>query len=208
MGFSIDIDTGGTFTDGFVRGNGKIELVKVPTTPHDLTLCFTECIEEAAKRLGYQSASQMLPQTDTIRLSTTIGTNTLINGSGPKLGLITTRGPGENAYTPAGAANSAVNFLVPGDMILCIDEEIGADGISVVPPDSTQVLSGVKTLLERGARRIVISLSRSPLNPAHEKACRDIVLANIRHIIWAPCPCCCLPRSAARWTTGSVPMPP
>jgi N-methylhydantoinase A len=178
MGFSIDIDTGGTFTDGFVRGNGKIELVKVPTTPHDLTLCFTECIEEAAKRLGYQSASQMLPQTDTIRLSTTIGTNTLINGSGPKLGLITTRGPGENAYTPAGAANSAVNFLVPGDMILCIDEEIGADGISVVPPDSTQVLSGVKTLLERGARRIVISLSRSPLNPAHEKACRDIVLAN------------------------------
>ena len=91
MGYSIDIDTGGTFTDGFVRGNGKIELVKVPTTPHDLTLCFMECIAEAAKKLGYESASQMLPQTDTVRLSTTIGTNALINASGPKLGLIATR---------------------------------------------------------------------------------------------------------------------
>jgi N-methylhydantoinase A len=178
MGYSIDIDTGGTFTDGFVRGNGKIELVKVPTTPHDLTICFTECIEEAARKLGYQSASQLLPQTDTVRLSTTIGTNALINASGPKLGLITTRGPGENAYTPPGATTSAVNFLVPGDMILCIDEEMGADGISVTPPDRAQVLSGVKTLLERGARRIVVSLRRSPLNPAHERACRDIVLAN------------------------------
>ena len=104
MGYSIDIDTGGTFTDGFVRGNGKIELVKVPTTPHDLTLCFIECIEEAAKKLGYQSAIEMLPHTDTVRLSTTIGTNALINASGPKLGLITTHGPGENAYAPAGAA--------------------------------------------------------------------------------------------------------
>ncbi len=178
MGYSIDIDTGGTFTDGFVRGNGKIETVKVPTTPHDLTLCFIECIEEAAKKLGYESARQLLPQTDTVRLSTTIGTNALINASGPKLGLITTRGPGENAYTPPDAANSAVNFLVPGDMILCIDEEMGTDGTSITAPDSAQLLSGVKALLERGARRIVISLSRSPINPAHEKACRDIVLAN------------------------------
>ena len=178
MGYSIDIDTGGTFTDGFVRGKGRIELVKVPTTPHDLTLCFMECIEEAAKRLGYESASQILPQTDTVRLSTTIGTNALINASGPKLGLIATRGLGENAYAPTGATNPAVDFLVPSDMILCINEKMGDDGAPIAAPDSAEVLSGVKLLLERGARRIVVSLSRSPLNPAHEKACRDFVLAN------------------------------
>ena len=63
-------------------------------------------------------------------------------------------------------------------MILCIDEEMSDDGVSIRPPDSAEVLTGVKLLLERGARRIVVSLSRSPLNPAHEKACRDIVLAN------------------------------
>jgi N-methylhydantoinase A/acetophenone carboxylase len=49
MEYYMDIDTGGTFTDGFVRGNGRTELIKVDTTPHDFTICFMECIEEAAK---------------------------------------------------------------------------------------------------------------------------------------------------------------
>lgn len=178
MGYSIDIDTGGTFTDGFVRGNGKIELVKVPTTPHDLTLCFMECIQEAARKLGYESASRLLPHTDTVRLSTTIGTNALINNSGPKLGLLVTRGVGENAYAPPGKVNPAVGFLVPQDMVIGIDEEMNGNGVPVKPPVDTEVLTAVKDLLERGARRIVVSLARSPLNPAHEKICREIVLAN------------------------------
>ncbi len=178
MGYSIDIDTGGTFTDGFVHGNGKIELVKVPTTPHDLTLCFMECIQEAAKKLGYESASRLLPHTDTVRLSTTIGTNALINKSGPKLGLLVTGGIGINAYAPPEATNPAVDFLVPKDMVVGIAEEMDEHGVPVKPPSSTEVLAAVKDLLERGARRIVVSLARSPLNPAHEKLVREIVLAN------------------------------
>jgi len=177
MGFSIDIDTGGTFTDGFVRGNGRIELVKVPTTPHDLTLCFMECIEEAARKLGYGSASQLLPETDTVRLSTTIGTNALINRSGPKLGLLVTKGAGENAYA-GGATSEAVDFLVPHDMIIGIDEEIAPSGASVREPQAAETLAAVKTLLEKGARRIVVSLARAPLNPAHERKVREYVLGD------------------------------
>ncbi len=178
MGYSIDIDTGGTFTDGFIHGNGKIELVKVPTTPHDLTLCFMECVEEAARKLGYESASRLLPNTDTVRLSTTIGTNALINKSGPKLGLLVTRDAGENAYAPPGQTNPAVNYLVPQDMITGIVEEVDGNGVPVKPPAAAEVLAAIKDLLERGARRIVVSLARSPLNPVHEKMVREIVLAN------------------------------
>lgn len=178
MEFSIDIDTGGTFTDGFVRGDGRIELVKVETTPHDRTLCFIECIEEAARKFGFESASQLLTQTNTLRLSTTIGTNALIQASGPKLGLLVTRGVGENAYAPSGVANPAIDFLIPGDMIIGIDEEVSEAGDSVRVPDDNQVLTAVKTLLERGAHRIVVSLARAPLNPAHEKKCREIILAD------------------------------
>lgn len=176
MEFNMDIDTGGTFTDGFVRGNGRTELIKVDTTPHDLTVCFMECIEEAARRFDYESVSQMLVQMKTLRLSTTIGTNTLIQGNGPKLGLLVTRGPGENAYAPAGSGNPSVNFLIPEDMIIGIDEEISESGDPVNAPERNQVLSSVKGLLERGARRIVVSLARSPLNPAHERRCREIIL--------------------------------
>jgi len=178
MEFTMDIDTGGTFTEGFVRGDGRIELIKVDTTHHDLTVCFMECIEEAAKKFGLQSASQLLTQMNTLRLSTTIGTNTLIKSSGPKLGLLATRGPGENAYAPVGNTNPAVDFIVPRDMIIGIDEELSESGVSIRAPLQSQVLAGVKTLLERGARKIVVSLRRAALNPAHERMCQEMVVAD------------------------------
>lgn len=178
MEFNMDIDTGGTFTDGFVRGDGRIELVKVDTTPHDFSLCFLNCIEEAARRFGLQSASQMLAQMKTLRLSTTIGTNSLIQSSGPKLGLLVTGGQGENGYAPKNAPNPAIGFLVPEDMIIGIDEEMSESGVPVKSPQSSQVLAAVRILLEKGARRIVVSLAHSPLNSAHEKLCREIVLAD------------------------------
>ncbi len=176
MGYYMDIDTGGTFTDGFVRGDGRTELVKVDTTPHDLTLCFMECIEEAAHKFGFEDASDLLNQMNTLRLSTTIGTNTLIQGNGPKLGLLVTKGKGENVYSPVDHINPSVNFLVPADMVIGIDEEISESGESLKEPESVQVLAAVKDLLERGARRILVSLARSPLNPAHEEKCRELVL--------------------------------
>ena len=178
MEFNMDIDTGGTFTDGFVRGDGRIELVKVDTTPHDFSLCFMECVAEAARRFGFQQANQLLSQMKTLRLSTTIGTNALIQSSGPKLGLLVTRGRGENAYAQAGTPNPAIDFIIPKDMIIGIDEEIDEDGTSLSPPIASQILTGVKTLLEKGARRIVVSLARSPLNPVNEKRCREIILAD------------------------------
>ncbi len=49
-GFTIYIDTGGTFTDGFMTAGDRVELVKVDTTPHDLTVCLINCIEEGGKR--------------------------------------------------------------------------------------------------------------------------------------------------------------
>jgi N-methylhydantoinase A len=176
MEFNMDIDTGGTFTDGFVRGDGRIELVKVDTTPHDFSICFMDCIREAARKFGFESASDLLVRMKTLRLATTIGTNTLIQGSGPKLGMLVTRGRGDNGYAPVDTVNPAVNFLIPENMIMAIDEEISESGVSIHAPESSQVLSSVKTLLERGARRIVVSLARSPLNPSHEKLCQQIIL--------------------------------
>ena len=87
MKFTIDIDNGGTFTDGFFTSDGRIEWVKVDTTPHDLTVCFLKCIEEGAERFGVP-VRQMLRETEVIRFSTTHATNTLLQKSGPRLGLI------------------------------------------------------------------------------------------------------------------------
>ena len=48
--FTIDIDTGGTFTDGFFTRVGEFKTAKVLTTPHDLTVCLADCIKEGATR--------------------------------------------------------------------------------------------------------------------------------------------------------------
>ena len=80
MGHTIDIDTGGTFTDGvFVFGDRAVS-VKVPTTPHDLTVCFLSCIEAGADRLGIP-VEDLLYETEVIRFSNTIGTNTVSNSA-------------------------------------------------------------------------------------------------------------------------------
>ena len=98
MKFTIDIDNGGTFTDGFFTNDGRIEWVKVDTTPHDLTVCFLKCIEEGAAKFGL-TLPQLLHETEVIRFSTTHATNTLLQRAGPRLGLIVTRGFEESLYS-------------------------------------------------------------------------------------------------------------
>jgi len=90
MGFTIDIDTGGTFTDGFICRGDQVETVKVPTTPHDLTVCFLECVKAGAERFGLP-LEDLLHDTEIVRFSNTIGTTTSIRRDGAKMGLIMTR---------------------------------------------------------------------------------------------------------------------
>jgi N-methylhydantoinase A len=162
MKFTIDIDNGGTFTDGFFTGDGRIEWVKVDTTPHDLTVCFLKCIEEGAAKLGL-TVPQLLHETEAIRFSTTHATNTLIQRSGPRLGLIVTRGFEESLYVPSGRS-PALDFIIPAEMVIGVDEVV----------DREQVRLAIRHILGRGARMIVVSLYHAHLDPAGEMAVREI----------------------------------
>jgi len=167
MRFTIDIDNGGTFTDGFFTGDGHTEWVKVDTTPHDLTVCFLKCIEEGAAKFGL-TMSQLLHQTEVIRFSTTHATNTLLQKSGPRLGLIVTRGFEESLYSSA-ARSPVLDFIVPAEMVVGIDEPAGKDSV-----DREQVRLAIRNLLGRGARIIVVSLHRTHLDPTNELRVREI----------------------------------
>jgi N-methylhydantoinase A/oxoprolinase/acetone carboxylase beta subunit len=82
---SIDIDVGGTFTDLVLNYNGKALIKKSPTTPYDLSVCFTRVIEDGAAALGMK-IEDLLPGIEMIRYSTTIALNRLIEKKGPRLG--------------------------------------------------------------------------------------------------------------------------
>ena len=168
MKFTIDIDNGGTFTDGFFTSDGRIEWVKVDTTPHDLTVCFLKCIEEGANKFGL-TVPQMLRETEVIRFSTTHATNTLLQKSGPRLGLIVTKGFEESLYQSGTAKSPALDAIIPSEMVAGIDDPAGKKNV-----DMEQVRSAIRSLLGRGARIVVVSLYQAHLDPINELRVRQI----------------------------------
>ena len=185
--FNIGVDTGGTFTDAFVADDaGGSWTAKVPTTPHDLTVCFSDAIEACAQAVGL-ARHDLLRRTAVIRFSSTIATNTALTRSGPKLGLLVTAAGRPALYGLAGTAAGAklAEFIEP-DMITGIAEELSPDGEVLVSPSPDEVITAVRDLLERGARLLVVCLRHSAVNPAHEAAVGRIINASYpRHYLGA-----------------------
>jgi len=171
MSFSIDIDTGGTFTDGFFLAGDQSASVKVPTTPHDLTECFLKCIEAGAKRFELP-VEDLLHQTDVIRFSNTIGTNTIIQRNGAKVGLLLSRGRADLA--PCAELGGKTPLVTP-DMVGEIGGEIGPEGQVLSPPEAEEVLSQAQKLIDAGARCLVLALEGSDRNPSNERLARSFI---------------------------------
>lgn len=172
MGYTIDMDTGGTFTDGFFTFGRRMERVKVDTTPHDLTVCFVNCIKEGAKKFEVEVA-KLLADTDVIRFSSTIATNSLIERRGPRLGLIVTKGYEGSLYSQN--VPSGLDVFVSSDMVLGIDEQVNDHGTVVKPVDESEVRKAVNLLLDRGARTVAVSLHGAFYNPSNEQAVKKVV---------------------------------
>ena len=146
---SIDIDVGGTFTDLVLNFDGKALIKKVPTTPYDLSVCFSRVIEEGASAVG-KTMDELLPAIDMIRYSTTIAMNRLIERKGPRLALITTEGHEDVVLIGRGAQwidgtrvqerrNLAIQNkpepLIPRDMIVGVKERVDSRGNIIRPVD-------------------------------------------------------------------------
>lgn len=186
---SIDIDVGGTFTDLVLNLDGKSLIKKVPTTPYDLSVCFSRAIEEGALAVGLKM-EELLPAIDMIRYSTTIAMNRLIEKKGPRLGLITTEGHEDVVLIGRGAQwidgtrvaerrNLAVQKkpepLISRDLIVGVKERIDSRGRIIRPIDENDVREKVRYLVSRGARGFVVSLLWGFLNPDHERRVKEII---------------------------------
>ena len=145
--FNVDIDTGGTMTDGLVSGAQTFS-VKVETTPHDLTISFLGVLEAASERLRYGSLREFLDQVDLIRWSSTITSNVLAQRTGPKLGLLVTAGHEDDLYGANGVAATVHGTLIDRNHIAGVGDAAGDE----------EVRRAVKSLFDQGIRRINVSL--------------------------------------------------
>ena len=186
---TIDIDVGGTFTDMVLNYNGKTILKKTPTTPHDLSACFLNVIEEAGKELE-MGPEELLPEVDLVRYSTTVAMNRLIERKGPRLGLIASEGHedavliGKGAQWVDGTRVSERRNLAPQkkpeplisrELIVGVKERVDSFGQVIRPLDEQDVRQKVRYLVDQGVRGFVVSLLWSPVNPSHEQRIKQII---------------------------------
>src|SRR3989454_4067949 len=92
MSYLVGIDIGGTFTDcAIVDRAGKLLTTKVPSTPPDFSRGMLDALGAGAQALGV-SLDKFCRDIAFLSHGTTVGTNTIIQKRGAKVGLITTKG--------------------------------------------------------------------------------------------------------------------
>src|SRR4051812_27624812 len=144
--YTVDIDIGGTLTDGLFSDGSTVTPVKVDTTPHDFTVCFFECLKEGARELGFDNLKALLAQVAVIRSSATIATNILAEGKGPRIGLLVSEGTDEELYGD-GRSPAVGRVIAPHNIV----------ALSADAPDG-ETLTAIRGLLEDGVRRIAVSM--------------------------------------------------
>jgi N-methylhydantoinase A/oxoprolinase/acetone carboxylase beta subunit len=147
--YSVDIDTGGTMTDTLVSGGPQPLVIKVESTPHDVTVSFVQSLEAAAAAAGSADLTAFLEQVDLIRWSSTITSNVLAQRTGPKLGLLVTAGYEDSLYAKDPAHTAAV-----------VPSLVRREHIDGLPPDADRatIIGILKRLIDHGIRRINVSL--------------------------------------------------
>jgi N-methylhydantoinase A len=160
--YSVDIDVGGTLTDGLFSSGHRTVCTKVDSTPHDLTVCLFECLSQGAAQLGFSDLGSLLEKVELLRWSTTLTSNVLAELSGPKLGLLVSQGHARDLY---GSDDSPLlNNLIDGKNV------IGIDGVH-----DPAALNAVRLLLENGVRRICISLKGAFEDPESERRLKRVI---------------------------------
>jgi len=168
--FTADFDVGGTFTDGFFSDGATVRTAKALTTPHDITEGLLNCLAMGAAAFA-SDPYYFYRNLGVCRISTTLGTNLLIQRRGPKVGLVVTAGFERTLYGPD--TSPVLGAFLQEELVVGVQESVRPDGSVATPLDREQVLAALRELLQRGARMIAVSLANSWVNPVHERQVRE-----------------------------------
>lgn len=193
MKFKISVDNGGTFTDGIlIDENGDTVIAKSHTTPRDLTEGTMACIERLGESCGL-SLGELLEQTSTIVLGTTLATNIVATRSGARTGAITTKGfrdrlaflhtakadlGGDRKATSAELFSFRSEYPKPltrRRLMIDVEERLNYKGDVIAPLNEDQVRQAAKRLKDEGVESIAVMFLFSHLNPNHEQRAAEII---------------------------------
>ena len=186
------IDIGGTFTDCVVIDQaGKVVTSKTPSTPHDFAEGMIAALEETARKLGL-SLNVLCESILMVSHGTTVGTNTIIQKRGTKVGLITTKGHNDVIHMMRGSRgvtgrdirlvvhfpeSSKPDPIIPKRLIEGVSERVDCFGKVVVQLNEAETEEAARRLLDEGVKAIAVCFLWSFKYPDHERRVKEIIHA-------------------------------
>ncbi|MDP6787886.1 MAG: hydantoinase/oxoprolinase family protein [Rhodospirillales bacterium] len=182
----IGIDIGGTFTDFAVwrRGAGAdtaIKSFKVPSSPPHFAEAVREGLEVLLADVTVEPDEPVF-----VMHGTTVSTNSVIERSGPRLAMLTTKGFKDllelqrlRLKVPTNLFSTRTKSLVPRELIFEIDERLLSDGSERQPIDLDQAVTAATAAKADGVSSLAICFLHGYRNPSHEQAARDAIAASV-----------------------------
>ncbi len=172
--FIIGVDIGGTFTDVFFlnQTTGTGEIAKVPSTPQNRADGFIAGIKTRIQNFG---------DCATIVHGTTVATNALLQRTGAKTGIITTRGFRDvlemrrRDRPETWGLWGSFKPIISRDLRIEVDERTLADGTIRTPLDPDQVRTATLQLRDAGVEAIAIFFINAYANHSNEIAALNAV---------------------------------
>jgi N-methylhydantoinase A len=195
----IGVDVGGTFTDLVLAdANGDVWVAKVPSVPSDPSRGVLAALDRLAADLR-TSTRGVLAGCSVVIHGSTVATNTMLEGKGAQVGLLTTAGFRDALEIRRGLRENQWDHrapyppvLVPRYLRLPVGGRVAADGRELDPIDTGDVAAAAATFAAEGVESVAVALFNSFRNPDHEVA----AVAELGRL------------GAAPWVTGSAALAP
>ncbi len=179
MSYRIGTDIGGTFTDLILASEdgSRFHVGKVLTTPDAPERAVVEGVASVLAAAGVPAAA-----VTHVLHGTTLFTNALIERSGARTALVTTRGfrdaveiAREHRYDMYDLYMQRPRPLAPRHLRFELDERVLADGSVRVPLDPGEVRRLAGRLAAEGVEAVAVCLLHAYRNPAHEQLAGGIL---------------------------------
>ena len=179
--FHLGVDVGGTFTDLILYDERarRIHVHKLPSTPADPAIAIAQGVREICDQAGTHPSelSELLH-------GTTVGTNTILERSGARVGMVTTDGFRDVLHIAR--HRKPLNFSIMQDipqqsrpLVLRqhrrgVPERVLTDGTVLTPLDEESAERELRFLADQGMEAVAICLLGSFVNPGHEQRLREL----------------------------------
>lgn len=169
------VDIGGTFTDLVLSVDGRLQIYKLLSTPHDPAQAMLAGLAAVS--------SQRLSAITRVSHGSTMATNAILERKGARTALITTQGFRD--VLAIGRQNRPVLYalqpqlpppLIPRRWCYEVPERLDHTGAVLAPLDMSALDAVLDDIAGQGTESVAICFLYSYLNPAHEQAVRVRIL--------------------------------